>query len=451
MNFKEKCKHLVIYIKYMIPSLFDLSVYSVCSMLSGMMTSKWISTTAMGAVSVASPYISFIYAYGLIFGVGGSTVISVYRGSGEEETAKKVFTLNLTFMVATTIMIATAAFIFTKQLALLLGATPENVAYVIQYLRVTALFTLPYGFSYSLSMMLKADGHPLLGLVGSAAASGTNLILLFFLAKVFHMGIVGVALASAMSQVVLSVVYFSHFLTKRSTLKLVQFTFSWKEIWRIIRLGIPDALSEASSGVFAMIFNYLVFRTMGEKGIVVFSVINYINLLAVQMLLGITQGMQPLVSFAKGSNNQILGNLYLRFARAFAIIIVAAIFSVCMFGTDWVVSQFISPNDADVYTTATRALRIFSWFLIPAGFTIVSIGYFSAIERPKCSQSLSIFRGLIGVAAIGIIMAVLFGETGVWLAPVVSESITFLIAVWMLVRNTGHKSILSGPMCAAKG
>ena len=133
MSIWGKAKHFLIYVKYMIPSLFDLSVYSICSIISGIMTSKWIGTTAMGAVSVASPYISFIYAYGLIFGVGGSTVISIHRGRGDESTAKEVFSLNIACMTATTILISLAAFVFTKQLASLLGATPENTKYVVQY------------------------------------------------------------------------------------------------------------------------------------------------------------------------------------------------------------------------------------------------------------------------------------------------------------------------------
>ena len=442
MNWKEKRRHLFIYIKYMIPSLFDLSVYSICSMISGMMTSKWINATAMGAVSVASPYVSFIYAYGLIYGVGGATVVSVYRGRGEEETAKKAFTLNLTFMVATILAIAAAAFLFANQLARLLGATPENMEYVIQYLRITALFTLPYGFSYSLSMLLKADGHPLVGLAGSAAASGTNLILLFVLVKVMHMDIAGVALATAMAQVVLSIIYFSHFLTKRSTLKLVRFTFSWKEIGRIVQLGIPDALSEASSGVFAIIFNYLAFRTMGEDGIVIFSIINYINLLAVQMLLGATQGMQPLVSFAKGKKDPALCKLYLRFARIFSIVIVAAIFSICVFGTDWVVSGFISPVDTHIYAQARRALLIFSGSLIPVGFNIVSIGYFSAMELPKYSQFLSLFRGSVGITLIGILLAALLGETGIWLAPAVSEGVSAAITLRLFARGKAKAGLV---------
>lgn len=432
MSIWGKAKHFLIYVKYMIPSLFDLSVYSICSIISGIMTSKWIGTTAMGAVSVASPYISFIYAYGLIFGVGGSTVISIHRGRGDESTAKEVFSLNIACMTATTILISLAAFVFTKQLASLLGATPENTKYVVQYLRIITLFSLPYGFSYMLGMMLKADGHPLVGLIGSTAATATNLILLFVLTEAIHMGIAGVAMASAMSQVVLSLVYLGHFLSKRSSLKFVPFLFRWKKVWHIIQLGVPDALSEGSPGIFAMAFNYLVYRNMGETGIVVFSVINYISLLTTQMLLGATQGMSPLVSFYKGKQDLVLEKLYHRFAQYVAIAISALVFAVCMLKTDWVVAQFISPNEMEAYQAGLRALRIFSWFLPFAGFTIVSIGYLSAIQRPQYSQFLSLFRGLIGVVAFGIVLSRLWGEIGIWLAPVASEGVAFLIALWML-------------------
>lgn len=170
--------------------------------------------------------------------------------------------------------------------------------------------------------------------------------------------------------------------------------------------------------------------------------INYINLLAVQMLLGATQGMQPLVSFAKGKKDPALCKLYLRFARIFSVVIVAAIFSICVFGTDWVVSGFISPGDTHIYAQARRALLIFSGSLIPVGFNIVSIGYFSAMELPKYSQFLSLFRGSVGITLIGILLAALLGETGIWLAPAVSEGVSAAITLRLFARGKAKAGLV---------
>lgn len=397
-------------------------------MISGMMTSKWVSATAMGAVSIASPYISIIYAYALIFGVGGATMIAIYRGCGEEETAKKVFTMNMAFMVGSTVLIGLAGFVFTRPLALLLGATPESIGYVVEYLKIITAVTLPYGLCYTLSMMLKVDGFPQLGLLGSALGAIANLSLLYLLVSRYGLGIKGVAIASVVAQTVISAIYAGYFFTKRATLKLVRFRMDRKEIWRIIRLGIPDAISEGSSGIFVMIFNIIVFRILGEVGIIAFSVVNYMNLLAVQMTLGATQGMQPLVSYHYGRGEKQLCELYLNYARATAGTISFIMFAVCQLAGGRVVGMFIDPAEAEAFRAAVYALRTFSWFLLLVGLSIVSIGYFSAIERPRWSQTLSVFRGILGIGLLGVLLSALFGETGTWISPAVTEAITIAAA-----------------------
>ena len=432
---RQKRRHLLTYVKYMCPSLFDLSVYSLCTMVSGSMTSKWVSATAMGAVSVASPFISIVYAYALIFGVGGATVISLYHGKGDRDSANKAFTMDLTFMMLTTLLIGLAAFVFAAPLADLLGATPENAAYVVQYLRVTTLFALPYGLCYTLSLLIKADGRPLLGLIGSVAGSGTTLLLLNILLRFTDLGVTGAALASASGQLVICVIYFLHFLTPRATLKFVRFRFSVREMLRIVSIGAPDAISEGSSGIFVLLFNYIVFRRLGENGVIVFSVINYMNLLTVQMTLGVTQGMQPLVSFAHGKGDAALETLYRLFARLFAGGIGLVMFAVCMLLTKTVVRQFIDPASADTFAMGVRALRTYAWFLPLVGISLVSIGYFSAVEQQRKSQLLSLFRGIFGIALFALTLPLLLGEVGIWLSPAVTEAVTAAAAVLLFLRE----------------
>ncbi len=153
----EKHTCFLRYLQYMFPAVLSLFLYSIYTIVSGMVTSHWISENAMGAISVASPYISLIFAYALIFGVGGSTVISVYRGRGDEETARQVFSMNVVFMMLTTGAIGLIAFLFTERLALFLGASPENLPFVCQYLQIFTRASLAYAGCYSLSCMVKAD------------------------------------------------------------------------------------------------------------------------------------------------------------------------------------------------------------------------------------------------------------------------------------------------------
>lgn len=423
-----KGPHFKTYIKNVFPAIFDMSIYSICTMLTGMIASRYLGVNAMGAVSVASPYISLIYAYGLIFGVGGATVISIHLGQGKKDEASRIFTANLIFMGITVSVIALLAFAFTPALADLLGATPKNRALVIQYLKVITLFSLPYSMSYTMGLMLKADGHPLWGIIGSSACAVCQIVLLFVLTTKTGLGIYGLAYASAVSQLILLALYTAHFFRKKATLKFVKTRIDLAIIRRIIFVGIPDALSEGSSGIFVLIFNYLAFRAMGETGIVVFSVINFINLTAVQLMLGVTQGMQPLSSFYYGRNDMKTSRLYLKFAYYIAGFLSLAMFLICFFATETVVRMYIDPTQAEAYQACLFALKRFSYFLLPFGFSVVSIGYFASIEKAGWAQTLSVGRSIVVIGGLGIAMTNLWGAAGMWSAPFCTEMVTLLVA-----------------------
>lgn len=434
MNKRKAGSYLATYIRYMSPSVYALLVYSAYTILNGILISRWVDATAMGAMNIASPFLSVINAYSLIFGVGGSTVISIYKGRGETDTANRVFTFTVVCLLGSLLLIALGAFLFVKPLAGLLGATPENTEYVLQYLRPITLLCIVHGGSYALGILVKTDGYPLLALVGATASAAMTVLGLFVFTKLLHWGIAGAAWACNVGQIVIFAIYFGHFLSKRRNLRFVRFTASFRELWRIFRIGIPDAISEGSSGIFVLVFNHLVFRVLGETGIIAFSVVNYMNLLTVQLMLGIAQGMQPLVSYHHGAGQPDACRRYRRYALYFAMGFSLLLFAVSFFGTNWLVSLFIRPEEATAFAYAVRAMKLFSWSLPVLSITVVLIGFFAAIEKNLWSQLLSWARGIVLIIALGFAMSRLWGETGLWLSPVVTEVLVLLAGLFFLLR-----------------
>lgn len=421
------------YLRYMSPSVYALVLYSAYTILNGILISRWVNETAMGAMNIASPFISVIYAYSLIFGVGGSTVISICKGKGELDRANEVFTFNVVFLLGSVILLSLLGFLFVEPLARLLGATPENIDYVVRYLRPVTLLAVAHGGSYALGVLIKTDGYPMLAIAGSTASALGNVLFLFLFTKVLKLDILGAAWAANLGQLVIFAIYFGHFFTKRAHLKFVRFRFRWETLGRIIKIGIPDAISEGSSGIFVLVFNHLVFHVLGELGIIAFSVVNYMNLLTVQLMLGITQGMQPLVSFRYGAMEPESCKKLRRYALSFALGFALLLFVVCFFFTDTLVTLFIDPTHA-AFPVATHAIKLFAWCLPPLAVCIVLIGYLAAIERQLPSQLLSLGRGLVLISIFGFVLSMLFGATGLWLSPLVTECLVLLLAVLYLRR-----------------
>lgn len=433
------------YVCYMFPSLLDLSVYSLLTAFNGMFTSRILGESAMAAVNLASPYVSIIYSYALLFGVGGSTMISICRGRGEQEKADRYFSQTVAVLFASTVLIGVVSFFLTHKLALILGATPENLALVVSYLRTITLCSLTFAACYMLAVMVKADGHPELCIYGCLSGALTNVLLLFLLVRKLRMGMTGVALATAGGQGTIAVLYLSHFFTKSATLRLRPFRFDRSLQISTIKLGISDAISEGSSGIFVFVFNHIILSLMGEPGIVIFSVINYMNLLSVQMSLGITQGMQPLVSYMHGGENHRAASDYFRYARIFAIGLGALLFVVCCFCGPVLVRQFISPENGQLFASGVSALKRFSPFFLFIGFNVSSIGYFSATERPRTAQFLSQFRSISGMVLFGLVCAKVMGERGVWLAPALTEAVCAVFALFFFLHPRSRKAVRSRP------
>lgn len=422
------------YLRYMSPSVYALVLYSAYTILNGILISRWVNETAMGAMNIASPFISVIYAYSLIFGVGGSTVISIYKGRGETDRANEAFTLNVVFLLGSVVLLSLLAFVFVEPLARLLGATPDNMDYVVRYLKPVTLLAVAHGGSYALGVLIKTDGYPMLAILGSTASALSNVLFLFLFTKILKLDILGAAWAANLGQIVIFAIYLGHFFTKRAHLKFVRFRFRWSTLSRILRIGIPDAISEGSSGIFVMVFNHLVFHVLGELGIIAFSVVNYMNLLTVQLMLGITQGMQPLVSFRYGAGDEQACKKLRSYALSFGLGFSLLLYVVCFFFTEPLVTLFIDPIHAEAFGLAVHAVKLFSWCLPPLSACIVLIGYLAAIEQQLRSQVLSIGRGVALICLLGFGMSALFGQNGLWLSPVVTECIILLLAALFLLR-----------------
>ena len=249
------------------------------------------------------------------------------------------------------------------------------------------------------------------------------------------MGIRGAAIATGLSQVLTFTVFTIHFLGKRGTIHWCKTTMDLSVYKRIIPIGTADFITELSAGTIIFLFNHAILKHIGDNGVVTYTVITYIYNIVMMTFTGISQGMQPLVSFYRGRREENTCRLFLRYAlySTFAMSMLAL--AICLFMTPALVSIFIDASRAELFTYTVHAFRIYSLCYLVIGYNIVCSGYFAAVEKSGYSFTISLLRGFVLIAASIWIMGELFQGEGIWYATLVCESSTLVVSIWCMLRS----------------
>lgn len=413
--------------KYTIPSVSAMWVFSIYTMVDGMFVGQGVGEVALGAVNIAMPFINFIFALSVMFGVGVSTIVAIHIGKGELDKANQIFTFNTLFLLGMGIVITVICVLNAEKIAYFLGASSNNIAFVTQYLIIIMLFSSFFILSYSFEVMVKTDGFPILSTVGVILSAVCNIVLDYILVIKMDYGIQGAAIATGISQLALTLLLLFHFLSKRSTLKFVKVTIDFSIYKKIIPIGASDCIHEASSGFVIFIFNQVILSVLGDVGTISYTVLSYLNLFVLMTMIGISQGMQPLVSFYHGRGEKKVVSLFLRLAMLTGILASLIIFVCVQIFAPTIVSMFIT--DPIIASNTIPILRVFSFVFLLMGFNIILSGFFAAIERPKLAFAISFSRGILVICIAVFSLSFWLGAWGIWIAPFISESICFVLSL----------------------
>ena len=333
------------FLKYLGPSVAAMWVFSLYTIVDGIFVSKGVGELALPSVNIAMPFINFIFAISVLFSTGASTIIAIYLGKKDLEKANEAFSLNLFTITALAIIITTTSILGLDYLAKILGATPDTIGYVKDYLFRISLFNIFFIVSYSLEVIVKADGFPFLATIGVVISAITNIALDYIFVIKLGYGVRGAAFATGIAQVFSTLFFLSHFLRKKSNLRFVKFKFSFKTIKRIISLGFPDCTSELSVGLVTILFNQTLLRLIGQDALISYSVICYVNTLILMTMIGITQGAQPLISYYFGAGEINKVNHLFKIALKTVLITSVLVFASSMIFASNITGLFINPQE----------------------------------------------------------------------------------------------------------
>lgn len=307
-----------------------------------------------------------------------------------------------------------------------LGGGGNLYPYVKDYLSVIILFCVCYMTGYALEIYIKVDGNPVYPTLCVITGGVVNILLDYIFVVIFHWGIKGAAFATGLSQVTTTSLLFYYIFFRTKRIKFVKIKYSLLNLLKIMKVGFAEFLAEVSTGISIFVFNLVILKNLGEKGVSAFGIIGYISSFITMTMIGFNQGVQPILSFNLGAKEH--KKIFEIIKNSFFILGVLGVFFytlINIFSAN-IVSIFL--NDVEDINLTKKALTTYSFAYLICGFNIFSAGYFTAVDMVKISTIITMLRGILLLVLFILILSIFLGTTGIWITMFVTEGITLIFS-----------------------
>lgn len=422
-------------LRFTIPSIIMMICTSVYSIVDGLFVSNFVGKTPFAALNLMMPLLMGLSTLGFMLGTGGSAVVAITLGEGKKELANQYFSMLVYITIGVGVVMAAIGITFIRPIAIAMGATAELIEYCVIYARIS-MISLP-GFMLQIlfqSFFVTAE-KPGLSLRMSLISGLTNTVLDFIFIVVFHWGIAGAAAATAAGELLggfIPIIYFAR--ENSSLLRLTRTRFYGKVLLKTCTNGSSELMTNISSSVVNMLYNFQLMRFAGENGVAAYGVIMYANFIFSAIYIGYSIGSAPVVGYHYGAGNSSeLKNLV---GKSLRIISAAGLILTCLAELlAYPLTNIFVGYDTVLFELTRHGFRIYALAFLINGFNIWASGFFTALGNGIISAIISFLRTLVFQVSIVIILPIFLGVNGIWLAIVIAEGLALIVTGTFLIKK----------------
>ena len=427
-------------LRFTLPSICMMVFTSIYGVVDGLFVSNFAGKTPFAAINLVMPFIMILGGMGFMIGTGGTALVSKLLGEGKKDEAHSTFSMMVLFTLLLGLVLSAVGFLTMRPVSYFLGATDAMIDDCVLYGRIVTGFTFAFMLQNVFQSFFIAAEKPRLGLIVTVAAGVTNMALDALFIAVFDWGVAGAAIATGLSQCVGGVLPLIYFLRPNdSLLRMRPTALRLRPILQACGNGSSELMSNISSSLVGMLYNFQLMRLIGEDGVSAYGVLMYVQFIFVAIFIGYSIGSAPVVSFHFGAQNHgelksLLRKSVLLMSSGGVLLTVAARLLAAL------LAHLFVGYDAVLFDLTTHAFRLFSWSFLLAGFNIFTSGFFTALNNGAISAAISFLRTLVFQTASVLILPLLLGVDGIWWAITVAEIFAFLISLLFLflTRNKYH-------------
>lgn len=422
-------------LRFTLPTIGMMIFTSIYSIVDGFFVSNFTGKTAFAAVNFIIPVLMILGIVGFMFGTGGSALIAKQLGEGKKEKANETFSLLIYTSLILGIALALLGMFFIRPIAALLGAEGELLDACVLYARII-LAALPFFILQNECQCLFVTAEkPNLGLIVTVAAGLANIVLDALLVAVLHWGLVGAAVATAISQTVGGILPLWYFGRKNpSLLRLGRCRMDVRSLAFTCMNGSSELMNNISISLVSMLYNMQLLRYAGENGIAAYGVLMYVSMIFQAVFVGFSVGSAPVISYHYGAQNESeLKNLLKK------SVVIVGLFALAMFITGEALSRPLSAlyvsYDAELLEMTIRGFAVFSVSFLFSGYAIFASSFFTALNDGVTSALISILRTFLFQITAIIVFPMIWGIDGIWWSIVAADVSSVAIATVFLAAK----------------
>lgn len=436
----EKMQPTKLFIKCAIPATLSMIFSGIYSIADGIFVGRCIGADALAAVNLVMPLIMISFALAEMIAVGSSVQIAMLLGQKEKELADRTFSVCIKVILGISVIIGLIFFFLSKPILMLMGTEGMALQYSIEYIRVYAVFSPLIIVYFAADNYLRICGKQNYSMALNIATSVLNIVLDFLLLVVWKQGVWAAAFTSCISMALGTVMALCPFFRNKLELKFVKGWISAKHFVKLVANGSSEFFANIASSIFSFILNIVLLSIGGATAVAAMSVVMYVESIASMMISGMSDSMQPAISYCHGAG--LKKRVYALEKR---VLVSAAVLSLtaCLllrYGGAWVVPFFVKPGETELLTLSIHAMSLYALSYLVNWVDGCLSGYLTALGQAGRSFIVSIMGTLV-LALVGLaVLAPPLGLAGVCLMPLFAGVLSAVLSL-VLVLTIKNKSV----------
>jgi len=418
--------------QYALPAIVAMTASSLYNIIDRAMIGQIVGPEAIAGLGITFPFMNLSAAFGAAIGVGASTCISVKLGRKDYQTAENLLGNTITLNLIIGFLFMAVSLIFLDPILRFFGASDVTLPYAREFMEVILLGNMITHMYFGMNAVLRASGKPRHAMYAVLFTVAMNILLVVSFVWWFRWGIRGAALATITSQTIALCWQMRLFSDKKELLHLKRGIYNLRGdlVRNIISLGGSPFLMNAMSCIIVIFMNNQFVRYGGDMAVGAYSIANSVVMVFFMFVMGMNQGMQPIVGYNYGAEkyDRMFRCLWLTIACATALLFVG-----------WALSMFFPRQIARIFTTdetlinlSARGIRLdmLVFFVVGSQATITHL--FQSIGKVKVSIFLSLSRQLFLLLPMAYVFPMFWGLDGVWYSMPASDFGSFAMTLPML-------------------
>ncbi len=424
-----------LYVSFMLVSILSALAATAGMLIDNIVVGQCLGSLELGAMGIVGPISLVFSAFGNIVSGGGTARASHALGKGDRQQMNRIFTVSMLYVLTAGTVLTVLGLALAPQISIALGAQGELFQPTVDYLRGYFLGALPTLMTTALMGFVKIDGSPRLPLLCIVTMSVCNIILDLLMTVVLKMGMFGMALATSISYAMAVLVALTHFLKKKSTLRLIPPVHIGKELCALFATGAPNAINRICSTLTAMILNNLLVISVGVGAITALNIRTTAYNFFGALIMGLAQASVPIVAMFYGEESKTALRDTLKTALKIGLISTTMVGGVVVLCAPAFVG-LLGVSDASLAQMAVTAVRLYGMSMPFALINLLMMSYYQSTHCAGMATLICVLEMLVFTVLLSFALVNWLSAFGVWMAFLLAEILTAIsIVIVTLVRN----------------